>query len=240
MQRWFAMETIGPGVTRIGEPFVHPSFSANMYHIAGRDLDLLADAGMGLVPLAPLLPATKGKPLLVVATHIHLDHVGGLHEFDDRAGPAAEAGLFATMPDEATFAHEFRATAGAVEQPPHANWSALAYAIEPAPLSRILNEGDRIDLGDRIFTILHLPGHSPGCIALLDEHDGALFSGDAIYDGPLLDDLACSDRAAYRATMRRLLTEVDVSSVHGGHGPGFGPTRMREIARDYLARTGGL
>lgn len=237
---WFRVEAAAPGVTRISEPFVHPYFSANMYHVIGRDLDLLVDTGMGLVPLAPLLPMAEGKPLLAVATHIHLDHVGGLHEFGDRAGPAAEAALFATMPDEATFAHEFRTMANAVERLPYADWSASAYIIEPAPLNRVLGEGDRIDLGDRVFTVLHLPGHSPGCIALLDARDGTMFSGDAIYDDELLDDLPCSDRAAYKATMRRLLTDVDVSAVHGGHGPGFGQARMREIARGYLERTGGL
>ena len=236
---WFKVEEVGPGITRISEPYVHPYFSANMYHIVGRDLDLLVDTGMGLVPLAPVLPTAEDKPLLAVATHIHLDHVGGLHEFDERAGPEAEAGFFAAMPDEATFAHEFRTMADAVERPPRAKWLVSAYAIEPAPLSRLLNEGDRIDLGDRVFTVLHLPGHSPGCIALLDPRDGTLFSGDAIYDDELLDDLPCSDKAAYRATMRRLLTQVEVSVVHGGHGPSFGLARMREIARGYLERTGG-
>ena len=237
---WFEVEAIAPGVTRISEPFVHPMFSANIYHVVGRDTDLLVDAGMGLVPLTPALAIFEGKPLLAMATHIHLDHVGGLHEFADRAGPAAEAEHFSTMPDEATFAHEFRTIADPVERPPHAGWSVSTYRIEPAPLGRILGEGDRIDLGDRVFTVLHLPGHSPGCIALFDERDGTMFSGDAIYDDELLDDLPCSDKAAYRATMTRLLTEVEVSAVHGGHGPSFGQARMRRIALEYLQRTGGL
>lgn len=235
---WFKVETIAPGVTRIGEPFVHPYVSANMYHVVGRDVDLLIDTGMGIVPLAPVLPAKPGKPILAVATHIHLDHVGGLHEFADRAGPAAEAAHFATMPDEATFAHEFRGMADAVDRPPSPGWSSSAYFIEPAPLARVLEEGNRIDLGDRVFSVLHLPGHSPGCIALLDQRDGTMFSGDAIYDDELLDELPCSDKTAYRATMRRLLAEIDVSTVHGGHGPSFGRERMRQIARDYLDQDG--
>ena len=41
---------------------------------------------------------------------------------------------------------------------------------------------DIIDLGDRRFRVVHLPGHSPDSIGLLDEHDGLFFSGDAIYD----------------------------------------------------------
>ncbi|WP_204279957.1 hypothetical protein, partial [Serratia marcescens] len=66
-----------------------------------------------------------------------------------------------------------------------------------------------------------------------DEHDGLFFSGDAIYDDTLLDDLPDSDRAAYRHTMRRLL-ELPISTGHGGHGPSFDRDRMRAIAQAYL------
>lgn len=46
----------------------------------------------------------------------------------------------------------------------------------PAPPTRVLSEGDVIDLGDRAFEVLHLPGHSPGSIGLWDESSGVLFS----------------------------------------------------------------
>ncbi len=55
--------------------------------------------------------------------------------------------------------------------------------ITPAPATRLLAEGEAIDLGDRHFEVLHLPGHSPGSIGLWEEATGIFFSGDAIYDG---------------------------------------------------------
>ena len=64
---------------------------------------------------------------------------------------------------------------------------------------------------------------------------GTLFSGDAIYDGPLLDELDHSDIADYCATMQRLM-ELPVTVVHAGHDPSFGRDRLREISSDYLAR----
>jgi glyoxylase-like metal-dependent hydrolase (beta-lactamase superfamily II) len=238
MGGWYRTGTVAPGVTRIAEPFVDPYYSANLYFVKGRDRDLLVDAGMGIVPLRPVLPLTEGKPLLALATHIHVDHVGALHEFPDRAGPASEAALFATMPEDATFAGEYRQRKSPVTKLPHPGWHIADYRLKAAPLTLPLIEGDRVDLGDRSFLVLELPGHSP-CIALFDDANGVLFAGDAIYDDQLLDDMPCSDRTAYRATMRRLIAEVDTRLVLGGHGEPFDGKRMREIARGYLEQTGG-
>ena len=226
-------------MTRVTEPFVDPYYSANLYFVRGRDRDLLVDAGMGLMPLKPVLPLTEGKPVLALATHIHVDHVGALHEFDERAGLAAEAELYETMPDEATYAEEYRHRLMPVTQLPWPGWDIARYRLEPASLTLLLKEGDRVDLGDRSFAVLELPGHSP-CIALFDETNGVLFAGDAIYDDQLLDDMPCSDKAAYRATMRRLIDEVDAKVVFGGHGVPFDGARMREIAREYLENGSGL
>lgn len=99
-------------------------------------------------------------------------------------------------------------------------------------------EGDVIDTGDRRFSVLHLPGHSPGSIALLDEVNGEFFAGDAIYDGGLVDDIAGADIATYVETMRRI-TQLEVRIVHGGHGESFGQARMREIARAYIDAKSG-
>ena len=235
---WYRLSDAGHGVTRITEPFVDPYYSANLYFVRGRDRDLLVDAGMGIMPLKSVLPLTEGQPVLALATHIHVDHVGALHEFADRAGLMAEAALYETMPDGATYAEEYRHRPMPVTKPPHAGWKIEDYRLKPAPLTLPLKEGDRVDLGDRSFAVLELPGHSP-CIALFDAANGVLFAGDAIYDDQLLDDMPCSDKAAYRATMRRLIEEIDARIVFGGHGEPLDGARMREIAEEYLVTTSG-
>ena len=232
---WFSKTRLNANLVAFTEPFLNDYFRANFYHLEGRDRDLVVDTGMGLAALTPELALTPGKPLLAVATHIHADHVGSLYEFAERAGPLLEAEAFPTMPDRWTFADEFRTLAEPVTLLPHASWKAEDYTIQPAPLTRILDEGDVIDLGDRRFTVLHLPGHSFGSIGLFDEYDGTLFSGDAIYDDTLIDDMWCSDRDQYRATMLRLL-DLPVRIVHGGHGDSFDRVRMQVIAQEYLDR----
>lgn len=239
MDAWFSKTEVDAHTTMLTEPFVHDFVRANIWHFSGRDVDLLVDTGMGIRPLAPRIETPDGKPLIVVATHIHLDHVGSLHEFPLRAGPRMSAAHFDSMDDAVTYAYMFHTLEGAVTKLPAPGWKAADYRIPPAPLTRALDEGDVVDLGDRQFRVLHLPGHSPDSIALFDEADGLFFAGDAIYDAMLIDDLPDSDRAAYRGTMRRLL-DLPVSIGHGGHGPSFDGKRMREIASAYLRRTEGL
>jgi glyoxylase-like metal-dependent hydrolase (beta-lactamase superfamily II) len=82
---------------------------------------------------------------------------------------------------------------------------------------------------------MHLPGHSPDSIGLYDEANGVLFSGDAVYDGPLIDGNTDSDVGAYVATMERLRA-LPVTVVHGGHDPSFGRDRLVELCDEYLAR----
>ena len=62
-----------------------------------------------------------------------------------------------------------------------------------------------------------------------------MFSGDAIYDGPLLDKLADSSIDQYCVTMERLMA-LPVAVVHAGHDPGFGRDRLRQLAAAYLQR----
>lgn len=237
MSGWFETRPVAPGVTLITEPFVHPVFRANLYFIEGRDLDIQLDFGNGLASLSAVLP-DRGKPVLAIASHAHVDHVGSFHEFSRRAGHPAEADTFATMRDEGTFASWFAAMPDAVARPPSEGWSMADHALTPAPLTEFLEDGDVVDLGDRRLGVLHLPGHSPGCIGLFDEANGEFFPADAIYDDHLYDELPHSNVADYLATMRRLL-DLDISIAHGGHGPSFGKARMDEIARAYIASRAG-
>ena len=85
------------------------------------------------------------------------------------------------------------------------------------------------------FEVLHLPGHSPGSIGLWEARTGTLFSGDAIYDGPLLDAIPGADEDAYRITMERLRS-LPVTVVHGGHVVPLAVAQVR--GADDLAEVG--
>src|SRR5690349_16328213 len=69
---------------------------------------------------------------------------------------------------------------------PGPGYDPATYRVEPMTVNRMLVDGDRIDVGGRVLTVLHLPGHIPGSIALLEERTGTLYSGDVIYHGGLI------------------------------------------------------
>jgi glyoxylase-like metal-dependent hydrolase (beta-lactamase superfamily II) len=245
---WFVRARVDDAITLVTEPHVHPLLRCNVWHVRGRDSDLVVDTSLGLRPLRHLVERELDGPLLAVATHTHGDHTGGLHEFDQRAVHRAEADQLeragGTTLDSTVFGESVLGPyrdAGydipglLVDAVPAGAPIAAAIEVAPAPATRILDDGDVIDLGDRAFEVLHLPGHSPGSIGLWDAASGVLFSGDAVYDGPLLDELDGSDVAAYRKTMARL-RELPVTVVHGGHEPSFGRSRLVAICDDYLAR----
>jgi glyoxylase-like metal-dependent hydrolase (beta-lactamase superfamily II) len=247
--RWFEYERLSDEVTRIWEPHVIRVMQCNIWHVRGRDRDMLVDTGMGIASLQEAAHHLFDKPLTAVATHTHLDHVGSLHEFTERVVHHAEAERMSDWSENFSMLRQDHPVeliaalerAGYEVDPcfitalPHADFNLRQFACPPAPPGRRVGEGDIIDLGDRVFEVLHLPGHSPGSIGLWEAATGILFSGDAIYDGPLLDEISGSDIPTYIETMRRL-ERLPAAVVHAGHDPSFDGEKLRQLAREYLRR----
>ena len=229
---WYASAQYEDGVTHIWEPHIDVFFRCNIWHVRGRDSSLLFDSGSGVVSLVARFPWLTNSPLLAIASHTHFDHIGCQHEFEARAVHRAEAQILAAPTPQSTLATRYAKLAMFDRLPP-GGFDEAGYRVKPAPATRLLEEGDVIDLGDRYFQVLHLPGHSPGSIALWEPDRGILFSGDAVYDGPLVDDAYHSNTEQYVETLRRL-RELPARAIHGGHYPSFGRARLLELIEDYL------
>jgi glyoxylase-like metal-dependent hydrolase (beta-lactamase superfamily II) len=236
---WYQAAPVSQAITLIREPHVHPLLRSNIWHVRGSLRDLVIDCGLGITPLRPAFPRLFSRDPILVLTHAHLDHMGSAREFEHclahRREPAEHP------PRGSLYGGPLAAELGLDEQLPplllsaipHHGYDPAGYRLHPAAVSRWVDEGDSIDLGDRVFTVLHLPGHSPGSIALLDQREGTLFSGDTVYDDDLLDELTGSCRADYLTTMRRL-RDLPVRIVHAGHDASFDRARLHQLIDTYI------
>jgi glyoxylase-like metal-dependent hydrolase (beta-lactamase superfamily II) len=248
---WFARQRVDDRTWHLTEPYVHPFLRCNIWLVRGRDRSMLVDSGLGLVSLAVAAADLFDQSLAAVATHHHFDHVGSFHEFANRYAHPAAAPFLATSDGMPGALHragfppavwQYFQDAGYVLDDddllaalPYAGYDVDSYAVTPCPANHTLVDGDVLDLGDVAYEVLHLPGHSPDSIGLFDRAGGVLFSGDAIYDGPLLDGFYDGYAEEYVATMERL-RELPARVVHGGHQDSFGRERQVELCNAYLAR----
>lgn len=148
-----------------------------MYVINGEERTLLLDTGFGMVPLAGVVKELCGeKPLVVVNSHGHPDHNGGNNQFSTvyvgRFDEPDSHQLVTEEEKEATLKgafHEFLEKGGSVP---------VGWNPGPAPHIVTLQEGDVLNLGGIVLKVLECPGHSLGSIALFEEKQGWLFTGD--------------------------------------------------------------
>ncbi|MEX1109572.1 MAG: MBL fold metallo-hydrolase [Dongiaceae bacterium] len=231
--RWYETQSVGDGVTHIWEPHIKPFYRCNIWHVRGRDRDMLVDSGMGVVSLRERVPVVTERKLVAVASHCHFDHIGTHHEFATRLVHPAESAVLAHPTRANTVADKY-VTDDIFTALPPGDYDSARYNVRPAPATGLIEEGDIVDLGDRRFEVLHLPGHSPGSIALWEKASGIFFSGDVIYDGDLAYDNTDSDIADYIRSAERV-RKLSVRIVHGGHFASFGRDRLVELCDSFIA-----
>lgn len=244
-ERWFRMRRVADGITLLVEDHLDPFFESNVWHVRGRDRDLLVDAGNGIGDLrGELEPLVGDRPVVAVATHDHFDHVGGMHAFDERWCHAADADGIRVPDGLALLREDFRP--GLEDEirwygyePPEVVITALpsegfdvaGWRTPAAEPTRLLDDGDVVDLGDRVFEVVHVPGHTAGSIALWDASGGLLFTGDT---AALDDPLHAEDEDAFVASLRRLRV-LPVDLVCAGHSRPFGRDELRALIDEQVA-----
>jgi glyoxylase-like metal-dependent hydrolase (beta-lactamase superfamily II) len=202
------MEQLADGVARIP---LAPRDAVNAYLIG----DVLVDAGVRSHG-PKLVGALAGRPVAAHAlTHAHPDHVGG----------SAHVATSLSVPVWAPAGDADAVEAGRPPAKPGRFGALLARGggFAPVPVARRLREGDDV----AGFTVLDVPGHSPGHIAFWREADRVLVAGDVRFNlcfptlrprlGPPATALTF-DPALNARSMRRL-ADLEPALVLLGHGP---------------------
>jgi len=145
------------------------------------------------------------KPKSIVNTHCHIDHILGNAYLVDK--------------------YKISSIAHKDDMPllERSNDMALAYGFniqEPPVPNQFVNEGDEIKFGNTVLKIKHVPGHSPGSIALYNEKDKFVIVGDVLFAGGIgRADLPGGDYdTLINSINKKLFTLQGETVVYPGHG----------------------
>ena len=198
---WFEVYEVGPNIWAIYEPFQWQEVIS--YLIIGTDKALLFDTGNGLGDIKAIVDKLTQKPVTVLNSHSHFDHIGGNHQFENILSVSTEFALANSrglknemVTTEASSKALCRSLPSGVAMEDH--------QIRPYTINETVKEGDIIDLGGRKLRVLQITGHTDDSIALLDEEAGFLWTGDSFYEGPIWLYFPETDLAAYRKSIARL------------------------------------
>lgn len=248
---WFEVYEIGSRTYSIVEPYHYEE--AISFLLEGDDLAVLLDTGMGLGDIRAEAERLTKRPLVVINTHWHYDHIGGNYQFEEvwagdhdfevsrieRGVPLEEAGPRDYL------------NPASLCRPLPAGVDPAGYFIRPSTVTRRLGHREQLDLGGRRLSVHQAPGHSPGGICLLDSEERLLFTGDCYYPGTIYGHLEGGDFPAFLRTMQYLATLVpEAVAVAPSHNESLVPVeellgavagfrRIADGSARYTVQAGG-
>ena len=194
------------------------STPAICYLVEGSDYALLIDSIIGIGNLKAYCETLTDKPIKVVNTHAHSDHIGGNFHFDHCFLHHRDIGFFQEcvgIKKEQVFEmakgmapEDFREQM--VLDDNFADWNPIK--IFP------VYDGDEFDLGDRKIEVVEVGGHTAGSIVLIDHKTRICYSGDACNSNTLLEFENSLPIITYLRNLLHLKehqSEFDI--MYGGH-----------------------
>jgi len=184
------------------EVFADNPFATNCWLLSLEDREeaVVVDPGFSPARVHGLLRAAGKRPVAVLATHGHFDHVGSAAEFCGDDIPC--------------YIHE--EDRPALFDP--VTWgSSFPVPANPPSIVRTFVDGDALELAGLSLRVLHTPGHTPGSACFRAED--LLFSGDLVFRGAIgRYDFPNSSARDMFASLKRFLNLPDELDVYPGHG----------------------
>ncbi len=145
------------------------------------------------------------KPVHLLLTHGHIDHINGNRYILDTYN------LLPEMHQDDIYFIE------------HHSISANMYGlkVDQSPMPKVLlNEGDIVSFGNSALEIVHTPGHSPGSITFFNKADKFMISGDVLFYACIgRTDLPMGNYETLITSIKqKLLPLGDDMTVYSGHG----------------------
>ncbi len=211
---WFEVYKVAPSTLAIYEP--HQSEETIAYLISGTKQSVLFDTGMGIGNLKALVTRLTSRPIVVLNSHTHNDHIGDNWQFPYVFGMDTAFTKNNTKGEREDAQAEIAPgqICGALPK----GFDPKTYATKPWHVSIPVHDGFKINLGGRTLEIIATPGHTPDAISLIDRENGLLFTGDTYYPATIWLYRPETDLDAYVASVKKLAALApDLKIVLGAH-----------------------
>jgi glyoxylase-like metal-dependent hydrolase (beta-lactamase superfamily II) len=224
---WFEVYKVAPGVFAIYEP--HQAEEVISYLIVGHKQAVLFDTGMGIGNIKSVTARLTSRPVVVLNSHTHNDHVGGNWEFAFVYGMDTDFTRANAKGSREDAQAEIAPDQICGDLPK--GFVAKTYATKPWRISHFIHDGFRVNLGARTLEVIATPGHTPDAISLIDRENGLLFTGDTYYPAPIWLFRPETDLDAYVASVKRLAALApEIKLVLGAHNiPVAQPSVLPEL-----------
>ena len=205
-----------------------------LYLLEGGQSAMLIDTGYGFGDLGAVVSGLTKRPVFVVNTHAHMDHIGADHQFPDSYLHEAEREIFALHTDPAEVRRMVDERIPPLLKPLLRGFREDITTQTIAGARHWFSCPQTFDLGGREVEVLLTPGHTPGSICLLDKANRYLFSGDTVCDwGVLLHMKGSLSPEIYRQSLERLWgIRGRFDAIYPGHhGLPLSPQRIADYIR---------
>ena len=229
---WFEVYQFEHNVWAIYEPFQWQEVIS--YLIIGNKSALLVDSGNGIGDIKAIVDQLTDKPVLVLNTHSHFDHIGGNYQFETILSPSTKFSISNSKGNNSQIIKTEVSTEALCKDLPK-GVTQKNHVIKPYSITSEIKDGDIIDLGGRKVEILQIPGHTDDSVALFEEESGYLWTGDSFYEGPIWLWFPETDLPAYHQSISRLAALVpQLKALFPAHNiPYSNPSLLTETQKAF-------
>lgn len=213
---WFTVREIDAATFAISE-YGHWE-KVHSYLLIGEEQAALIDTGLGIDNIKRITDQLTDLPIIVLTTHVHWDHIGSHGEFELLYVHKYEEDWLVNGIPKLSIEQIRKDVSRDITISPPATFNPATYKPIQGKPTGLLSDGDEINIGNRLLTIYHTPGHSPGHIAIFDNNNGYLFTGDLLYDEtPIYAFFPTTNPIDLVNSLEKITEIPNVTKVYGGH-----------------------
>ncbi|EJQ72715.1 MBL fold metallo-hydrolase [Bacillus mycoides] len=233
---WFTVKQIARNTYAISE-YGHWE-KVHSFLLVGDTTALLIDTGLGIDKMKRITDQLTNLPITVVTTHVHWDHIGSHSQYEEIYVHALEEDWLINGIKGLPITQIRHDIARDITKPTPKTFQPETFNPFQGTPTKLRQDGDIIDIGNRKIQIIHTPVHSPGYICIYDYETAFLFTGDLLYEGTIFAFYPSTNPVDLVQSLNKITNFSPIKQIYGSHHTlGLSPTILKEVkyAIQYLS-----